>query len=206
MASNAPSFSDWLRPNSLAQTRPADLHPVGVGTSLASEFFFMPNGVTPLPVDINMSQFGQEPRVMDAVVNEINKSSFKKKALVGGLLNVILEAGVGVKWFNTSFLNEVACRYDTPTNTACKSTYRNYWGFSPQPSAIEFFGMGQVSSQFNMSWDKVQIPFFPSLRPTLGIIAPRVHYAAASSYWMDFSEKSAKAMKAGAGQATLAAH
>jgi len=140
------------------------------------------------------------------VVNEINKTNFKKPALVGGLLNTILEVGVAVKWFNNSFVNETACRYDTPTNTACKSNYRTFWEFSPQPSVIEFFGMGQVSSQVNMSWDNVQIPFFPSLRPTLGIIAPRVHYAAASSYWMAFSDKSAKAMKAGAGQATMAAH
>ncbi|MBG6070547.1 MULTISPECIES: ricin-type beta-trefoil lectin domain protein [unclassified Polaromonas] len=206
LASSGPSFSDWLRPNSLAQTRPANLQPVVLGNSLASEFYFMPDGVTPLHVDVNISQLGQEPLVMQAVINEINKASFKKPALVGGFLNTILEAGVGVKWFNTSFVNEVACRYDTPANTACKSTYRNFWEFSSQPSTIEFFGMGVASVQVNMSWDNVNIPFFPSLRPTLGIIAPRVQYAATSSYWIAFSDKSAKAMKAGAAQATLAAH
>jgi hypothetical protein len=204
LSSPSPSFSDWLRPNTNAINRPSSLQPTMVNNWVNSEFFFNPSG-SPLPLEIGTSQLGQEVQTMEAVVRDVNRAQFKKDALVGGLANVVLEAGVSFKWLNRTFSREMACRYDNPGNTQCKWGARIGFDFTRLPNAIEFYTFGLSSTQANWSWANVSIPFLTKFKPTLGIILPRFQYVATASGWLAFDDDAAKAMRAGAAQATHAA-
>ena len=199
-------FSDWLRPN-LANINTPSSTGVDTGSnSLESRYFNTLEGPS-VVIELSATELGQEPEIMEAITNAVNTAQFKPKALVGGLVNVLGEVGMSVKWFNRTFLREAVCRYNNPKDTSCKMGYRSMAKFQAAPDVFEpLVVMGQVSSQLNWSWDNVSIPFWPSATPTLGVILPRIQYSAATSYWLAFNNDAAIAMKAGAGQATSLAN
>lgn len=208
MTSNNFDNIDLIQPRHSASTLPAIINTSYLDDSIlsVSQFWTDPVSFTSSVLNLGDSQLGQEVHVIMAVVEEMNKvTSFKQASLIGGLLNVVLEAGVGVKWFNRSFLSEIGCRYDNPTDPACKSAPRKFLDFRAQPSVIELTGMGIFSSQVNLSWENLKVPFFKDLNPTIGLALPRVQYSATANYWTALTPEAAKAMKAGASQATQVA-
>jgi hypothetical protein len=125
-----------------------------------------------------------------------------------GAISVLGEVGLGFRWFNTSFLDEVECRNNRQasnldTKPCGYTTNRIGWqantvsntadgGFA-YPDVIFPYVMGQVTWQFNQTMPVT----FARTNILLGTVAPRFQFNSVSGGWFAFSKRAAAAMTAG---------
>jgi hypothetical protein len=139
----------------------------------------------------------------DLAFRRLNKPN-ELTATVGDstlLVNLLIEAGVGLRWFNTSFLDEVECRNLAVTNnTDAKlcgyNKVRVRWQSNTlygRPDVINPYFMAQV----NMQGGRSTAIRFDRTELALGAVVPRLQFNSVSGSWIAFNKKAAMAMTAG---------